>query len=192
MKISILLSLSIGYSLTTSVCNSNVSLTGSIFNTSRINDFRNRIPQPCIPSGFSRSVKNGTWSLHGSVSLIHQKCCRLIISYEMVCFYSLYEFAIVNLYMFPFLILWRFPFVSLFIYKTISFYLSYHKKHGSHRLYPRHPPTFFTPNHTLFMKCKKSRFLFAFQCINFIFLDCACLFSKRNTDITSNIAKTQH
>lgn len=23
-------------------------------------------------------------------------------------------------------------------------------------------------------------------------LDCACLFSKRNTDITSNIAKTQH
>ena len=56
-EISILLSLSIGYSLTTSVCNSNVSLTGSIFNTSRINDFRNRIPQPCIPSGFSRLVK---------------------------------------------------------------------------------------------------------------------------------------
>ena len=28
---------------------------------------------------------------------------------------------------------------------------------------------------------------------NFLFsLDCACLFSKRNTDITSNIAKTQH
>ena len=24
------------------------------------------------------------------------------------------------------------------------------------------------------------------------FKDCACLFSKRNTDITSNIAKTQH
>ena len=24
------------------------------------------------------------------------------------------------------------------------------------------------------------------------FIDCACLFSKRNTDITSNIAKTQH
>ena len=24
------------------------------------------------------------------------------------------------------------------------------------------------------------------------FMDCACLFSKRNTDITSNIAKTQH
>lgn len=23
-------------------------------------------------------------------------------------------------------------------------------------------------------------------------IDCACLFSKRNTDITSNIAKTQH
>ena len=60
----------------------------------------------------------------------------------MVCFYSLYEFAIVNLYMFPFFILWRFPFVSLFIYKTISFYLSYHKKHGSHRLHPRHPSNF--------------------------------------------------
>lgn len=27
---------------------------------------------------------------------------------------------------------------------------------------------------------------------NLFFNDCACLFSKRNTDITSNIAKTQH
>ena len=93
---------------------------------------------------------------------------KLIISYEMVRFYSLYEFAIVNLYMLPFFILWRFPFVSFFIYKTISFYLSYHKKNGSHRLYPRHPSNFLHTksylilNYSLFKKSmtitKKSSF----------------------------------
>ena len=34
--------------------------------------------------------------------------------------------------------------------------------------------------------------LFTLQDFITFFKDCACLFSKRNTDITSNIAKTQH
>ena len=78
----------------------------------------------------------------------------------MVCFYSVYEFAIVNLYMLPFFILWRFPFVSFFIYKTIPFYLSYHKKHGSHRLYPRHPSNFLhTKSYLIYEMQKKSIFI---------------------------------
>lgn len=39
---------------------------------------------------------------------------------------------------------------------------------------------------------KKIVYLVLFSFGILLLADCACLFSKRNTDITSNIAKTQH